>query len=382
MINRLLLLILPLALLAATANCGKPEVVRIGVCLSLSGGFQESGRKALAGVRMRVDDFNSRADETDVRLELVVRDDASLPGTAARMVRELAVEEKVPAIIGPLSTSLMLEMRPIAREFGVVLISPSVTSPEIGKEGDWAFRVLFDDAFQGVILAKFVRHTLGLRLAGLIINDQFSYAGSVAEAFAEQFRREGGRVKVEEHYSWVVDEESDYDFSTILDRVVAADPDIVVLPLHSIEVASVIRQSTLSGFEARFCGGDTWQHEVVYLSSGNKLDGSFFVSGIDFDSGSTEMVKFRYLYDHSHDPDAQLTSVLGYDAASLVIEGLKNGRDGESIRAGLYKIRNLELASGTITIDPQRGSEKSAFIQRIDWVNDLFASTVIEEIKP
>lgn len=380
--------VLPLLLLCLTtlsplraADDGL-ETVRFGVCLSLTGEFGATGTKFLAGVRLRLEDFNSRAAEHGFRLEMVVRDAKSDAATAAAAVRELAVREKVPAIIGPLSTNVMLGMREVAHELGVVLISPSVTSPRIGRDGDWAFRVLFDDAFQGVALARFLYERQGIRRAAAIVNDRLAYSRSVFDAFKENFLRLGGEIVAEERYNWVANEDEPFDFGDVLEKVMAKDPEIVLLPVNSIEVASIIRTSTMGGFAARFCGGDTWQHENVLLSSGNNLEGAYFISGVNFNSGTPAMRHFLNLYDHSHDPDAQPMSVLGYDALSLLIEALGNGRDSEAIREGLYKIKDFELATGTITIDRQRGSEKTAFIHRIDRENGAFVAKVIDEIKP
>lgn len=376
----MLFIALAAAFAATAARGAEAETLRVGVCLSLSGGFQESGKKALAGIRLRVDDFNAVSE--DLKLELVVRDDASDPTRAAEIALELAARDDIPAILGPLSTSLMMEMRETARKFKTVLISPSVTSPKIGKDGDWAFRLLFDDSFQGVALARFLRRNLGLKTAGTVINERFAYAASAADAFREHFSKEGGRITAECRYSWIVDEEEMYDFDEILKKIAQANPDIVLLPLHSPEVAALIGQSTMSGMNLRFCGGDTWQHEVIFLSGGNNLQDSYFVSGINFDSESPAMKHFLDLYDKSQDPDAQPTSVLGFDAASLLIEALKNGRDGESIRDGLYSIKDFELATGTITIHRDRGSEKSAFIHRISMRDNMFNSQMVDEIKP
>ncbi|MCD8139742.1 MAG: ABC transporter substrate-binding protein [Planctomycetaceae bacterium] len=362
------------------SSVGAGEVLRFGVCLSLTGEFSAAGKKNLAGIMLRLHDFNTNSD--DLQLQAVVRDDKSDAAEALRVLEDLAVEEKVPAIIGPMSTNLMLGMRDRAAELEVVLISPTVTSPRIGKNRDWAFRVLFDDEFQGVALARFLVRRAGLTRTAAILNDRLAYAGSVYSAFKENIEKEGGSVVCEEHYEWVADEDRMYDFTQAVERVDSANPEIVVLPVNSTEIAAIIRCATRLGKTLRFCGGDTWQHENVLLSSGNALEDALFISGINFDSGTPAMVRYRYLYDHSNDPDVQLSSVLGYDALSLLIEAAKGGRDSRSIKDALYRITNFELATGTITIDPERGSEKTAYIHRITKQDGEFVADIIDQIAP
>lgn len=376
--------LLPAVILSfcSIVSAGEITTFRFGVCLSTSGEFQAAGRKAVAGIKLRMDDFNSRSAETGLRLEMVYRDSESRLERALEILDELATEEKVSAVIGPLSTSLMLGMVDKAREHKMVLISPTVTSPKIGKNHDWAFRLLFDDEFQGVALARYIEKNREQARVGVIMNSRLPYAESVYRSFKKHLEENGGTVVAEERYAWVASEDDPFDFHPLLTRMAEANPDAVLLPVNSTEVAAIIRASLDTDLKTVFCGGDTWQHENILLSSGNNLENAFFVCGIDFESQSPEMRRFLYLFDHSNDPEAQPTSILGYDALGLLIAALEHGRDGESIRAALYSIRGLELASGTITIRPEKGSEKSAFINRIVKVDDKFASTIIDEIKP
>lgn len=364
------------------AEAGQIRTLRFGVSLSLTGEFSEAGKKALAGIRLRVDDFNANSAITGLRLEPVVRDDKSNREQAVANVEYLATREKVPAIIGPLSTNLMMAMRERAHELEVVLISPTVTSPQIGKNRDWAFRLLFDDEFQGVALARFLVRKQNMKRTAAIINDRLAYAVSVYGAFKENIEKEGGRVVREEHYKWVADESRMYDFTDILKRTAEVEADIVLLPVNSTEIAAIIHRSTQLGLKMRFCGGDTWQHEHVLVASGNNVEDAFYISGVNFDADTPAMRRFRALYDSSNDPSLQLSSVLGYDATSLLIEAFKSATDAQGIKDALYRVKVFELATGTITIDPERGSEKTAYIHQVSMERGNFEASIIGEIKP
>lgn len=369
--------------LASVCRSGDSGTVKIGVILSLSGELRKAGRVALAGVRLRLNDYNACRDPGQPALELVVHDDESNPGKAVQGVLRLAADAGVPAIIGPLSTNIMLAMRDSVNATGVVAISPSVTSPRIGRNRDLCCRLLFDDEFQGVVLARFLAQRQKMLNAAAILNQRYAYAASVFATFKAEFERLGGRIVAEERYEWPSpDSDEEYDFTDIIQAVGRSNPDVVLLPDHSGEVAAAIRCSTRLRAGLRFCGGDTWQHEEVMLSSGHDLENAFFVSGADFESGTPEMRKYIELFDLSNDPDAQLMSVLGYDALSLLIEAMKNGHDSVSIRDSLYSIRNFRLATGTITVDPEGGSEKTAYIHRINMYRGAFRSRVIDEIEP
>ncbi len=367
------------------AAAAEPPTIRFGVCLSLTGAYATSGKKNLAGIKMRLEHHNANlipSDPKAFRLEMVLRDDKSSPDAAAAITRELAEKVGVPAIIGPLSTNQMLAMRDIARECQVPLISPSVTNPKIGRDRDWAFRLLFDDKFQGVALARYLVNQERVKTAAALISDVLFYSSSVFDAFKDEFEKLGGEVIAEEHYKWVADEDKPFDFQTHLTRIAAVKPDIVLLPVNSADVAAIVSRSTQMDLGLRFCGGDTWQHENILLSGGNDLEGACFVSAIDFNRDSADMHLFLQLFDHSNDPDAQLMSVLGYDALSLLIEALGTSRTGPEIHDRLYQLRDFPLATGFITIDPERGSEKSAYIQKVTMERGDFRARIVAEVEP
>ncbi len=368
------------------AAAAEPPVARFGVCLSLTGPYAASGKKYLAGIKMRMEHHNDNlkpADPKAFKLEMVLRDDKSTADGAAAVTRELAEKADVSAIIGPLSTNQMLAMQPIARDKQVPIISPSVTSPKIGRDRDWTYRLLFDDNYQGVALARYLVNQEKVKTTAAIISDAAIYSSSVFAAFKKEFEKLGGKVVAEEHYKWVVDDDDrHYDFQPHLTRIADAKPDIVLLPVNSVDVIAIVSRSTQLEMGLRFCGGDTWQHENILLSSGNDLEGACFVSAIDFNLDSADMHLYLQLFDHSNDPDAQLMSVLGYDALSLIIEALRHGRSGSEIHDRLYQIRDFPLATGTLTIDPEQGSQKTAYIQKITMDHGEFRARIVAEVEP
>lgn len=134
-------ILLTLTLLSALCRHGhageEPETIRFGVCLSMTGEFRGYGPIHLAGITLLLNDFNSRSDEHGMRLEMLLRDDKSDPEEAARLVDELALEEKVPLIIGGTVSSVAIKMAERASANKVVLITSSATSPAFGYKRDW-----------------------------------------------------------------------------------------------------------------------------------------------------------------------------------------------------------------------------------------------------
>ncbi len=373
--------VLAAAVMIFPHSVGAGEVVRFGVSIALTGGMWESGNAYLAGVKLRLKEYNRTRGSDDPELEMLVLDDKSDRDTAVANVGLLA-KEGVSAIIGPTASAFAVAMRPNAEKYKVVIISPSATEPDISRNKDWVFRILFDDVFQGTAIGDFVTETLGLKRAAVVVNKRFSYGQTVAEAFRQAVEKNGGTIVAAEYYDWDVKDDSDSDLTGLLALVKEADPQVVLLPCYSWEAASILRQAQRVGLDTLFCGGDTWLNENVMLESGNMLEGGYFIAGRDIDSPAPEMRHFVSLYDVSNDPNSRPSSFLGYDALSPLIAAMENGYDGESIRQGLYDLQRFPLASGTISIDPQTGTAKQGYIYQVVFEDDYFHAKFIKEVDP
>lgn len=377
-----------LLLLSVFAQAAEKETVRFGVSLSLSGDFADIGASYLAGVAMRLEEFNANAEANEFALEMVLRDDRSDPDVARGLFLELADQERVVAVIGPNTTDIAVAIRDLAEEKRLPLISPSVTTPLLGKGGGWTFRVLYDDDFEGFALARFMREKLGPKKAAVLFNSRFSYGANIYRTFREMFEEMGGEIVYEGTYDADLETASTMDFAKMLEEARLADPDIMLLPNYAVEVASIIHESlgvefrNQLGLPIRFCGGDTWNHDRILLESGNNLNDSYFVGVVDEEVMTPETVSFINHLNQSHDIDAEISSVLGYDAMSLLIEALKTGHSREAVREGMYAIRDFPLASGRITIDRERGTLKPAFIIRIRRRGEHFVRELVSIIEP
>lgn len=364
-----------IAVLAAPADAEEKSIrtIRVGACISVSGEFQVDGEVILAGIRMRIEEFNENNEIDGVKLELFHRDDHSTTEGAIHAFDDLMQIDRVDAIIGPMPSALMLAIRPLAAKYGVVAVSPWATHPSIGRDNDWCFRILFDDEFQGAALARYVRKNLGLQRAAAIVNDRAEYSRSAYNAFQHAFLANGGEIVATERYRWLYnEEENNQDFAGMLAAIGNANPDVVFLPVYTPEVAVIIRESLQVNKPFRFCGGDTWQSDEVFLSAGKNIENAFYLSGANFSSSSDAMQRFMDVFENSHELYAQPFSVLGYDCLSLLIKAMENGFSRADIREGLFTINNFELASGNISIDRQKGVKKRGYIYNIEKQGDAF----------
>src|SRR5256714_11872349 len=80
-----------------TRHAAAQDVIKIGACLSLTGGFQTVGRQALAGAKLYMQLNGDKG--AGKKIELIVREDSGVPDVARRVVQEMIVNEKVSIVL-------------------------------------------------------------------------------------------------------------------------------------------------------------------------------------------------------------------------------------------------------------------------------------------
>src|SRR5579863_507635 len=197
-----------LALSACAQNISVPTasnagtLVKIGVTLPVTGVDASDGKPAAEAVRLAVADANAHNAVPGLTLQAVVLNDAvrgshNAQRGAANM-QLFAQDASVLGVIGPLNSDVALAEIPVSNQFGLALISPANTSPELTK-GTQAlalraahpdqityFRDCTTDDFQGPAGAQFEYQQLKSRRA-YVIDDSNTFGRGLADEWASEF---------------------------------------------------------------------------------------------------------------------------------------------------------------------------------------------------
>src|SRR5438045_8084729 len=88
-----------------TRHAASQDVIKIGACLSLTGGFQTVGRQALAGAKLYMQLHGDKV--AGRKIELIVREDSGVPDVARRVVQEMIVNDKVNIVLGGITPTAL-----------------------------------------------------------------------------------------------------------------------------------------------------------------------------------------------------------------------------------------------------------------------------------
>src|SRR6185503_5730226 len=102
---------------------------------------------------------------------------------------------------GENSSTQSLAGAPICQKNKVPMISPSSTNPRVTEQGDYIFRVCFTDPYQGKALAAFVKNSLKLDTAAILVDKKTDYSVGLAQFFRTAYEEIGGKIVAEQSYS-------------------------------------------------------------------------------------------------------------------------------------------------------------------------------------
>jgi ABC-type branched-subunit amino acid transport system substrate-binding protein len=128
--KKVLSMLLILALLCASlAACGKKsgssDSIKIGLVFSLTGGTAISEECMYNSALLAIDQINQKGGINGKEIEYVVKDYATDADTAAKVVKELILEDKVSAIVGLYTSSSRVAVEPILEEYKIPLVYPT-----------------------------------------------------------------------------------------------------------------------------------------------------------------------------------------------------------------------------------------------------------------
>ena len=370
-----LALILIPALLLSLGCAKRADEIVVGEYGSLTGTTATFGISTKNGIELYMDGMNAAGGIGGTKVRVIVEDDQSRPEEAATAVTKLIDQDGVIAVLGEVASSRSMAAAPSCQQSKVPMISPSSTNPKVTEIGDYIFRVCYIDPFQGMVIAKFAKSTLGLSRAAILRDNKNDYSVGLANYFAEAYKALGGTIVADEAYA-----EGDQDFKAQLTVLRAKKPQFIMVPGYYTEVGLIARQARELGIDAPMLGGDGWVSDRLLEIAQDALNGSYFVNHYWENDTNPAIQKFVTEFRGRYKSTPDGLAALGYDAAGVLVNALKRLREedpkafdalkgprGDAQTAARVKLRDLIASTkdfpgvtGRITLDAARNAVKPA----------------------
>ncbi|MCE5222539.1 MAG: ABC transporter substrate-binding protein [Clostridium sp.] len=349
------------------------DAIKIGSIGPLSGAASTYGISVKEGAELLQKEVNDAGGINGKKIQFVFEDDQADPNSAMQAFNKLVDNEKVCAILGPVTSGATLAVAQNATSKQIPMITPTATEPTITKQGgDYMFRGCFVDSFQGEVLGKYASETLKSKTAAVLYNAGSDYSKGIADSFKSKFEAASGTVG-----EFLTYNDKDTDFKAQLTKIKTLNPDVIVLPDYYNVVGLIAKQAREMGITSQFLGGDGWESEELTKIGGDAVNGALYINhyySSDQDAAVKTFVD-SYKKEYNKEPDA--FAALSYDTSKILVKAIeKAGKtDGAAIKDALAGME-INSVTGNIKFGSDRSAIKSAVIIKVDENKKVLAGKV------
>lgn len=174
-------------------NQNEIREVSIGLISSLTGAWSSGGKSIKIAVEKAQADVNEYFENknSSLRIRLLVGDSKTDPVESIQAIEKLA-DSGVRIIIGPATSAAVMSVKDYANQHGIILISPSSTSPALSIAHDNLFRFVPDDKNQ----AEFISNKMwndGIRVVIPMWRSD-TFGNELVKEMKKNFEKKGGLV--------------------------------------------------------------------------------------------------------------------------------------------------------------------------------------------
>jgi len=309
--------------------------IKVGASLSLTGTYAQPGSYQKEGYELCADHVNAKGGLLGRKIEFVFYDDQSMPATGVRLYEKLITEDKVDAVMGPYSSPITEAVANVSEKYQKVMVSPLAATTSIFKKGrKYIFMVISPaEAYLDGLVDMAARR--GLKTIA-VINEDTLFTKASAVGVAEIAKKKGMQVVFQEAYP-----KGNTDFSALLTKLKAANPDVIAASTYFDDAVAITRQMKELNVNAKMygvtVGGDLPKFYELLKQNAEYVYGATQWEGNLPYPGQKEFVD-SYQKKFGHEPVYH--SAAGYAGCVIYGEAVKRAGtlDSDKVRDQLLKL--------------------------------------------
>jgi branched-chain amino acid transport system substrate-binding protein len=273
-VKKILFPLIILCLIAETTLAA--GTIKIGLMCPLIGSWASEGREMKQIVNVLAEELNEKGGLLGKRVEVITENDGGDLRTAMLAAQRLATQGIV-AVIGTYGSSVTEASQNIYDESKIIQIANGSTAVRLSEKGlKYFFRTCPRDDEQGIVAVKTIK-TLGYKKIA-ILYDKAAHATTYAKGLADEVKGLLKKEKVDVVFFDALTA-GERDYTAILTKMKAANPDIVFFTGYYPEAGKLLRQAKAMHWNVPFIGGDATNNpDLVKVAGKDAAEGFSFLS--------------------------------------------------------------------------------------------------------
>lgn len=330
------------------------EGVKIGLSAPLTGDWAEYGNDFKRSVTMVIDKINKEGGIAGKKLELVVADSRGDAKESVLIAEKFVADPDIIAQIGDFSSSSTMAAAPVYEQAKMVQISPTASHQDWTKKGEFMFRVVATQGYEGPYNARWaVTDLKKKKIATIYINNDWGVDAN--KYFVGEARKLGAEIAAEEAFT-----PGEKDFNAIISKLKRLEPDLVYMPTFYADFTAIMNQAERARFKPTVLANSSLFSVKTLEMGGKAVEGTMIPVNYFSSDPRPAAQNFTRDYKALYGADPNQFAALAYDAAGLLTAALKAvGTDSRArVRDGLLGLKGYEGATGPISYAEGRDPAK------------------------
>ena len=341
------------------------DTVKIGIIQSLTGQLTAVGKQVMGGVNLYVQQHGNTV--AGKKIELIVKDDTTVPDVAKRLAQELIVNDKVNLLTTGI-TPASFAIAPLATQAktpSVIMVSGTSSATE---RSPYMVRTSFTLGQQSGIIGEWAVKNGSKKV--VIIQSDWAPGAEATQVFTEAFKKAGGEI-----IETVKVPLANPDFSPFLQRARDANPDTLFVFVPAGQAGLFAKQFSARGLD---------KAGIKLIGPGDITDDDDLPRMDDAILGTVTAGNYSALHDSPTNKAyveafkklngmrPNFISLGGYDGMHVIYEALKKtggNTDGDALVNAMKGLK-WESPRGPISIDPDtRDIVQNIYIRKVEKKN-------------
>ena len=336
---------------AASSAAPEGKSAKVGFITAYTGPGAAYGIAQKEAVDMAVEEINNDP-KTKIKLDMITYDTKLVKSEAINAVKKAIDQDKVLAIIGPMTTGEFFAAGPIAQQSKVVTFGVSLTANGVTEVGDYIFRNSVPGKLAIPITVKKAHDKLGFKTVAIMYSHNNDMLVSENKIYQELFPKMGVDIVATETFA-----DKDTDFSAQLTKIQAANPDVIVIAGFYQEGSLIIKKAREMGMNQPVIGNNGFNSPEYIKQAGAAADGTLVATPWNPERKSDKAQAFRAKFKekYGHEPDQ--FSAQAYDGVYMMhkaIEEADTTTDRKKLRDTMAGVKGFEGVTGKFEFDQDR----------------------------
>ena len=324
---------------------------KVGFITAYTGPGAAYGISQKEAMDMAIEEINNDP-KTKTKIDLITYDTGLKKNEAINAVKRAVDQDKVLAIIGPMTTGEFFASGPIAQQSKTTVFGISLTADGVTEVGDYIFRNAVPGKLAIPITVKKAHDKLGFKKVAILYSHNNDMLVSENKIYQKLFPEMGIDIVATETFA-----DKDTDFSAQLTNIQAADPDVIVIAGFYQEGSLIVKKAREMGMNQPVIGNNGFNSPEYIKQAGAAADGTLVATPWNPERKSEKAQAFRKAFKEKYNHEPDQFAAQAYDGIYMVhaaIEQSGTTTDRKKFRDTLAEVKGFEGVTGKFEFDQDR----------------------------